>query len=486
MKATLVAVLLLLALSGPAVAAPEGTLTWGLHVTLASKWLDPSDTEAFINPFMVLYAIHDAVVKPMPAGDNTPSLAESWTVSKDALTYEFVLRKGVKFHNGDPVTAEDVKFSFDRYRGAAAKLLKERVREVQVVDAGRIRFHLKEPWPDFMTFYGTSATGAAWVVPKKYVEKVGDDGFLKAPIGAGPYRVVSFQPGVSLVMEAFEGYWRKTPSVKRLVFRSMSDETTRAAALKAGDVDIVYLLSGPTAQEIKRTPGLRLVAAKPPGVPYLDLPEQWDPKSPWHDRRVRLAASHAIDREGVNQAETLGLSRPTGALIPRVLEFSRVYEPPPYDPALAKKLLGEAGYPSGFDAGDLTPFPPFFSMGEALVTYLQSVGIRTRLAREEAARRDHGARRAGRQRRHAHRGLRHEERHLFVRRRAGDRGSLPAPGARARSPEARGAAAPDPADHARSRDARAHLRARVSVGRRTARRRGGRRSHQGLLVLRAL
>jgi peptide/nickel transport system substrate-binding protein len=385
MKATVVAALLLLALSGSAVAAPEGTLTWGLHVTLASRWLDPAETEGIITPFMVLYALHDALVKPMPAGINTPSLAESWTQSKDGLTYEFVIRKGVKFHNGDPVTAEDVKFSFDRYRGAAAKLLKERVREVQVVDAGRIRFHLKEPWPDFMTFYGTSATGAAWIVPKKYVEKVGDDGFLKAPIGAGPYRVVSFQPGVSLVMEAFEGYWRKTPSVKRLVFRSMSDETTRAAALKAGDVDIVYLLSGPTAQEIKRTPGLRLVAAKPPGVPYLDLPEQWDPKSPWHDRRVRLAASHAIDREGLNQAETLGLSRPTGALIPRVLDFSRVYEPPPYDPALAKKLLAEAGYPSGFDAGDLAPFPPFFSMGEALVTYLQSVGIRTRLRTMERA-----------------------------------------------------------------------------------------------------
>ena len=132
-----------------------------------------------------------------------------------------------------------MKFSFDRYKGAAAKLLHDRVREVQVVDPGRVRFHLKEPWPDFMTFYGTSATGAAWIVPKKYVEKVGEDGFKKAPIGAGPYRVVSFTPGVELVMEAFEGYWRKVPSVKRLVFRSMPDETTRAAALKAGDVDIV-------------------------------------------------------------------------------------------------------------------------------------------------------------------------------------------------------------------------------------------------------
>src|SRR4029078_1527803 len=241
-----------------------------------------------------------------------------------------------------PVTAEDVKFSFDRYRGAAAKLLKDRVREVQIVDPGRGRFQLKEPWPDFMTFYGTSATGAAWIVPKKYVEKVGDDGFKKAPIGAGPYKFVSFNPGIDLVLEAFDGYWRKTRSVKPLVFRSMPDETTRAAALKAGDVDIVYLLSGPVAAEVKRSPGLRLAAAMPPGVVFLDLPEQWDPKSPWAARRVRLAASHALDRSALNQAETLGLSRPTGGLVPRVLEFAKVYEPPAYDPDRVRRLLADA------------------------------------------------------------------------------------------------------------------------------------------------
>jgi peptide/nickel transport system substrate-binding protein len=385
-------ILLFAATREPAFAAPEGrseapagTMTWGVHVTLAARWLDPSDTEAFITPFMVLYALHDALVKPMPGGDNTPSLAESWTVSKDGLAYEFVLRKGVKFHNGDPVTADDVKYSFERYHGAAAKLLKDRVREVQVVDPTRVRFVLKEPWPDFMTFYGTSATGAAWIVPKKYVEKVGEDGFKKSPIGAGPYKFVSFNPGVDLVMEAFEGYWRKIPSVKRLVFRSMPDETTRAAALKAGDVDIVYLLSGPVATEVKRSTGLRLEAALPPGVVFLDLPEQWDPKSPWHDRRVRLAASHALDRSALNQAETLGLSRPTGGLVPRVLEFAKAFEPPVYDPARAKKLLAEAGYPSGFDAGDLTPFPPFFSLAEAIGNYLQEVGIRTRMRTMERA-----------------------------------------------------------------------------------------------------
>jgi peptide/nickel transport system substrate-binding protein len=369
-----------------AMAAPEGTMTWGVHITLASRWVDPAETEGIITPFMVLYALHDALVKPMPAGPNTASLAESWTQSKDGLTYEFVLRKGVKFHNGDPVTAADVKFSFERYRGSGAKLLKERVREVQIVDPGRVRFHLKEPWPDFMTFYGTSATGAGWVVPKAYVEKVGDDGFKKHPIGAGPYKFVSFNPGVELVMEANEGYWRKVPTVKRLIYRSMPEETTRAAALKKGEVDIAYLLTGPVAEDIQRTPGFKLVAPKEsPGTFWIDLPDQWDSKSPWHDRRVRQAASFAIDRQALNQAETLGFSTPTGSLIPRALEFSRFFEPDPFDPPKAKRLLAEAGYPSGFDAGDLYPWPPYNSMGEALASYLAAVGIRTKLRIMERA-----------------------------------------------------------------------------------------------------
>src|SRR6201993_2552512 len=261
----LVALLLVLLAVSPALAAPEGQLTWAVHVSLAPAWFDPAETAGIITPFMFLYAMHDALVKSMPGNALAPSLAESWTVSPDYLVYEFVLRKGVKFHNGDPVTAEDVKFSMERYRGAAAKLLKDRVREVQIVAPGRVRFHLKEPWPDFMTFYGTSATGAAWIVPKKYVEKVGDDGFKKHPIGAGPYKFVSFQPGVELVLEAFDGYWRKTPSVKRLVLRSIPDESTRAAALKRSEVDIAYFLNGPIAEDVRRTPGLTLSAMRTNG-----------------------------------------------------------------------------------------------------------------------------------------------------------------------------------------------------------------------------
>ena len=381
------AVLVLLAVAlpaAPALAASEGQMTWAIHVTLAPKWLDPAETEAAITPFMVLYPLHDALVKPMPGGHMTPSLAESWKVSPDGVTYEFLLR-AARFHNGDAVTAEDVKFSFDRYKGGGAKLLKERVREVQVVDAKRVRFVLKEAWPDFMTFYGTTATGAAWIVPKRYVERVGDDGFKRAPVGAGPYKFVSFAPGVELVMEAYDAYWRKAPAVKRLVFKSVPDEATRAAALKRGEVDIAYFLNGPTAEDVKRTPGLKLSAVQTNAGFFLDFPDQWDPKSPWADRRVRLAASLAIDRKAINEAEMLGFARITGTIVPRHMQFSAPIEAHPYDPGRAKKLLAEAGYPTGFDGGDFTPNPPYFSTAEAIGNYLGAIGIKTRIRTMERA-----------------------------------------------------------------------------------------------------
>jgi peptide/nickel transport system substrate-binding protein len=378
-------VVLAILLVTPASAQPAGTVTFAVHVTLATRWLDPAETDAEITPFMVFYALHDALVKPMPASLNAPSLAESWTMSKDGRVWEFVLRKGTRFHNGDPVTAEDVKFSFERYRGAAAPILKERVREVQVVDPGRVRFHLKDPWPDFMTFYGTSASGAAWIVPKKYFEKVGEDGFRRAPIGAGPYKFVSAQPGIELVLEAFDGYWRKTPAVKRLVLRSIPDESTRAAALKRGEVDIAYFLNGPIADDVRRTAGLTLSATRTNGVLFLMFPDQWTAGSPWADRRLRLAASLAIDRQAINEAESLGFSAPTGNIVPRHQEFALAIPGDPYDPKRAKALLAEAGYPSGLDAGEFTPFPPYNSMGEAIANYLNAVGIRTRVRTMERA-----------------------------------------------------------------------------------------------------
>jgi peptide/nickel transport system substrate-binding protein len=290
----------------------------------------------------------------------------------------------VKFHNGDPVTAEDVKFSFERYRGTYAKTLKDRVAAVETPDAGRVRIRLKTPWPDFMTYYGGRATGAGWIVPKKYLEKVGDDGYKKAPIGSGPYKFVSFTPGVELVLEAFDGYWRKVPHVKRLVLRVVPDHATRVAALKRGDADIAYLISGELAEEVRRTPGLSIKTVFPSNH-WLTFADQFDPKSPWHDQRVRLAANLAIDRKTLNEAATLGFSKVTHSIVPASFEF--YWQPPayPHDPARAKRLLADAGYPNGFDAGDFSCDLQVCPWGEAMVNDLKAVGIRLKLRALERA-----------------------------------------------------------------------------------------------------
>jgi len=375
---------LVLIAPAPVLAAPEGQVVWGVHISLAPTWFDPAETPGMITPFMIMYALHDAVVKPMPGQPKAPSLSESWTMSRDGLVYEFVLRKGARFHNGEPVTAEDVKFSFDRYRGTSARALKEQVAAVEVVDAQHIRFRLKRPWPDFLTFY-SSTTGAGWIVPKKYVEQVGEEGFKKTPIGAGPYRFVSFTPGVELVFEAFEGYWRKTPSVKRLVFRVIPDETTRLAALKRGEVDIVYSIRGELAEELKRSPGLSLKAVVLQGTYWIYFADQWDAKSPWRDQRVRQAASLAINRPGINEALTLGFSKITGSIIPTSFEYFWQPPAPVFDRAAAKKLLAAAGYPNGFDAGEYFCDATYANLGEAVINDLQSVGIRAALRPLERA-----------------------------------------------------------------------------------------------------
>jgi len=377
-------VLLIVAVGvAPGGASPEGQMTWALHFALAPTWFDPAETSGIITPYVVLFALHDAMVKPLPGNPMAPALAESWSMAPDGLAFEFVLRKGVRFHNGEVVTAEDVKFSFERYRGTASKMLKERVAAIET-EPGRVRVRLKQPWPDFMTFYAM-ATGAGWIVPKKYVEKVGEDGFKKAPVGAGPYRFVSFTPGVELVLEAFDQYWRKPPSVKRLVFKVVPDDTTRVAALKRGEVDIGYAVWGALAEEVRRTPGLALKATLVPTPFWVYFADQWDPKSPWHDRRVRLAANHAIDRQVINQAENLGFARITNSIVPASFDF--YWQPPLYahDPAKARQLLAEAGYPNGFDAGDYTVDAAFTNVAEATVNSLQTAGIRARVRPLERA-----------------------------------------------------------------------------------------------------
>jgi peptide/nickel transport system substrate-binding protein len=379
------AAVLALGVSQGTAAPPAGQAVMAWHVTLAPTWFDPSTAPPQITPFGMLYAIHDALVRPLPGHKMGNSLAESWRESADGRMYEFKLRNGLKFHNGDPVTAEDVKFSFERYRGTGFKELQTRVLQVEIADPLTVRFHLKEPWPDFMTYYGTTATAAGLVVPKKYLAQVGDDGFRKHPIGAGPYKFVSHTPGVEVVLDAYAGYWRRVPNVKRLIMKSVPEGTTRAAMLKTGEADIAYALDGPDAETVKRDPRLQIVASRHASINWLEFADQWDPKSPWSDKRLRLAVNHALNRKAINEAACLGFCPPAGVIIPRVMDYALQVEPPVYDPTKARQLLAEAGYPNGLDAGELVPIPPFFTMAEAVVNDLNAVGIRVKMRTLERA-----------------------------------------------------------------------------------------------------
>jgi peptide/nickel transport system substrate-binding protein len=193
------------------------------------------------------------------------------------------------------------------------------------------------------------------------------------------------KPGVERVLEANESYWRKTPSVKRLVFRMIPDEATRLAALIAGEVDIVYSIRGELAEELRRTPGLTLKPVSLAAPFWLYFADQWDAKSPWHDERVRKAASLAIDRDGINKALTLGFSKLTGSIVPQ--SFDMYWQPPApvYDPAAAKKLLAEAGFRNGFNAGEMFCDASYANLAEAILNNFAQVGIKITLRPIERA-----------------------------------------------------------------------------------------------------
>ena len=364
---------------------PSGQMTWAIHVTLAPSWLDPSETLALATPYMLLYAVHDALLKPMPDNSMSPSLATQWRESEDGRTYDFELRQCVKFHNGDPFTAEDVQFSFERYKGTSAGELKQKVKAVEIVNAHHVRFHLHEHWPDFTTFYGTMATGVGWIVPKKYIEKTGSDAYKNQPVGLGPYRLVSQQPGIEVVLEANTDYWRKTPHVKRLVMKSVPEATTRLAMLKQQEADVAYGLFGPLAEEVRRDSNLKLEVLQGQATQWVSFVDQYDPKSPWSDARVRLAANHAVKWAAINEAENLGNASLTGGIIPRKFAYTLQLEPYGYDPKKAQQLLKDAGYANGFDAGECSTDTPYAAVVEAIVNDLAVVGIRSKVRIMERA-----------------------------------------------------------------------------------------------------
>ena len=186
------------------------------------------------------------------------------------------------------------------------------------------------------------------------------------------------------MLEAYEGYWQKVPNVKRLIMKGVPEGTTRLAMLKKEKLTSAAM-QGAVAEEVKRDSNLTLVDTRHPSMFWIEFTEQWDPKSVWHDKRVRLAVNYALNRQAVSEAACLSYCPPAGVIVPRLMDFALPTEPFPYDPQKAKQLLAEAGYPNGFDAGELVPIPPFFEVGEAVVNDLNAVGIRVRMRTMERA-----------------------------------------------------------------------------------------------------
>lgn len=347
--------------------------------------LDPS--LAFISAdFVAVENWTEYLIYKAPSGDLKPGLATSWKISTDGKVIEFRLRKGVKFQSGDNLTAKDVEFSFDRgqKKNSTVKTRLSRVDRFEIIDDYYFKIHLKAPDPALIP-----SRGGAAIVSKSYYDRVGEDEFVKRPLGTpAPYKVVRYVPGEYVDIERFEDYWGEKPSVKEARFYFVTEDLTRVAKLKAGEVDIINNCPYPSVREIEGSPKLKII--KFPGnhpTPSIVFSTR-NPNVPWHDRRVRLAMAHAFDCDTIIKTILFGIPNHWAFLAPHELGYDPNLKPYPYDPKKAKELLAEAGYPNGFEFTLYWEATGAMPMGretvEALASYLEAVGIRPKLVAEES------------------------------------------------------------------------------------------------------
>jgi peptide/nickel transport system substrate-binding protein len=313
-------------------------------------------------------------------GEYQPALAESWKIADDWSTADFFLRKGVTFHNGDPFTAKDVKFSLERAMREDLQFVfgpefKRNIKSVEIVNDYHVRIHFKAPFAGILDRFILTA-----IVPKNYIEKVGDAGFAAKPVGAGPFRIVNFSRDNFFTVEAVENHYRKTPYVKKFTLRNVPEPGTRSAMLKTGEADLV-VLSAVNIPALKSDPNVKMFWSKNTYLKTLVFFDLAYPEpSPFKDPQVRLATSLAIDRKGITKALGHGAWEPWGSyLAPYHPGFDPSRNvPDPYDPEKARQLLAKAGYAKGFDTV-LVSHPAFRDAFEAIQQQLKEVGIRAKL-----------------------------------------------------------------------------------------------------------
>ena len=378
---------------------PEGTLTVAVATFGNERWL----------PHLYVGA-EDVVLKPMyenllsrdpKTGELVPMLAERWQVLDGGRTWKFYLRKGVQFHAGrGELTADDVKFTFATLakEGSANSLAPEfrLIKSMEVVDPYTLTVHFDRP----SVAFGNKVTqglfaSAAFIHSKRYVESVGEQGAERNPVATGPWKFAEHVRGDRIVFEAVENHWRATPNWKRLVFLKVPEPSTRLAMLRAGSVDVIEI-GGEYVDELRKV-GVRTLVMPNVSWVYIILGGQWpskptyDPKVPWalpdadRARKVRMALNLAVDKQAIMQRMLGGLGSTVGSWLAYPNDpwaSDALKKPYPYDPARAKALLGEAGYPNGFEVTmNLTAWPGrgyLPDVGEAVATYWEKVGIKVK------------------------------------------------------------------------------------------------------------
>lgn len=387
-----VAALLLLFLvwtaASAAAAPPAGELTVGLS-SFATEVLDPVLGGHGVKFYLAL--IFDYLIGVTPDGRLAPELgiATAWTASPDHRRWTFTLRRGVRFHNGDELTSADVKFSILRAIGPRsttgyAGVLRALLDRIETPTPDRVVLVTREPTLVIPPYLSRALASEGMILPKKYIEAVGDDEFARRPIGSGPYRFVEQVTGSHVTLAAVPHHWRLgTPRYQTVTFRLVPEESTRMAMVRRGEIDLADV-SRDRVREMEQA-GFTVHYRRHDALLHLWWVLPWD-RTPVRDRRVREALNLAIDRREIAATIFGGEAEP--AAIPFGLTWAfrdvKLTVPDgwqyPYDPARARALLAEAGYPAGFPitvfAYQLPALPEGREMAEAVAGYWQKIGVR--------------------------------------------------------------------------------------------------------------
>jgi peptide/nickel transport system substrate-binding protein len=380
-------------LAGPAWAQAKTELTIGLS-SFSAETLDPALQGHNVKYYLSL--MFDYLVGTTPDGHPTQAggLASKWEAAGDHKRWTFHLRKGVKFHTGEEMTSEDVKFSLQRAMGKRSTTgyagpLRTLIQDIETPAPDRVVIVTKEPTLIIPTYLSRSLSTEGMVLPKKYLEASGDDVFARKPVGTGPYKFVEQVVGSHIKLAAVDSHWRiGAPKYKTVTFRLVPEETTRIALLRRGELDVTDV-SRERVKDLEKE-GFPVHLRKDEAIIHMWWvlsPEGW--VAPVKDKRVREALNLAIDRAEIAQSIFAGRAEP--AAIPFGLSWSFKdvgFKVAPemayaYDPARAKKLLADAGHPSGFSldvyAFQLPGFPEGKAFAEAVAGYWEKIGVRSKL-----------------------------------------------------------------------------------------------------------